>query len=228
MRELARDLWVAERSLRFAGAEIGARMTVLRVPGRRLLVHSPIPLSEPLLAQVSGLGTVNWIVAPNRFHHLSVGDWRDAFPEAQLVVARGLEEKRPDLADGLVLSPEGRFEIEGIEIEVVQGVPMTNETVFFHRASGTLVLADLAFNLGPEAPPFTRVLFRLIGGYGRLAPTAMEKLMVRDRVAFSQSLRRILSWPFGRVIVAHGTVKESGGRKELAANYAWALKSPVS
>ena len=104
---------------------------------------------------------------------------------------------------------------------------MVNETVFFHPSSGTLVLSDLAFNLGPEAPPFTRVLFRLIGGYGRLSPTAMERLMVRDRVAFSQSLRRILAWPFGRVVVAHGNIKESGGREELAANYAWALGSPA-
>ena len=119
MRELARDLWVGERRLRFGGAEIGARMTVLRVPGRRLFVHSPIPLTEELHTQVSGLGSVNWIVAPNRFHHLSAGEWRDAFPQAQLLVAQGLEKKRPDLAGGLVLRPEDRFEIEGIEMEVV-------------------------------------------------------------------------------------------------------------
>ncbi len=224
MRELAPDLWVAERPLRFMGAEIGARMTVVRVSDGRLFVHSPIPLSAALQEQVSDLGKVTWIVAPNRFHHLSVGEWREQFPHAEVWVAAGVEKKRPDLADAIPLGANGRFSTEGIDTESVQGVPLANETVFFHRASATLILSDLAFNLGPGAPRSTRVLFGWIGGYGSLGPTVLERLLVRDRGPFAQSLRRILDWPFRRVIVAHGEVKEDGGRDELAANYAWALK----
>lgn len=228
MRKLAPDLWVAERSLRFGGAEIGARMTVVRVSDRRLFVHSPIPLSGALLGQILDLGTVSWIIAPNRFHHLSVCEWRDEFPGAHVLLAPGLEKKRPDLADAITLGADSRLSSEGIETEVVQGVPIANETVFFHRASATLIITDLAFNIGPEAPWLTRVLFRLTGYYGRLGPTVFERLLVRDRAVFAQSLQRILSWPFERVIVAHGTVKELGGREELVASYAWALKSSVT
>ena len=47
--------------------------------------------------------------------------------------------------------------------------------------------------------------------------------MVRDRAGFGRSLQRILAWPFERVIVSHGTVKEKGGREELEATYAWAI-----
>ena len=220
----APDLWVAERALRFVGLEIGARMSVLRLSQRRLLVLSPIPLSDSLAAELSELGTVHWIVAPNRFHHLSVSEWRDAFPAAQVLVAEGLDEKRPELAGATVIRAAGKPWVEGIQLEAVQGAPLVNEVVFFHDASATLILTDLAFNMGAEAPLLTRAAFRLSGAYGRLGPTPLERLLVRDRRAFAGSLERILAWPFGRVIVAHGAIKEEGGREELVSTYAWAFE----
>ena len=90
-------------------------------------------------------------MAPNRFHHLSVGEWRDAFPGARVFVPEGFEKKRPDLRDVTVMRADDPPSFEGIELEVVRGVPLANETVFFHPASATLILTDLAFNVGPEA-----------------------------------------------------------------------------
>jgi hypothetical protein len=49
--------------------------------------------------------------------------------------------------------------------------------------------------------------------------------LVRDRVAFRQSLKRILEWPFERIVVAHGEVSEKGGRDELVRGYAWLLET---
>jgi hypothetical protein len=97
LRQLAPDLWVAEAPLRFLGLELGARMTVIRLAGPNLFVHSRIAATLELLREVRDLGTVAHIVAPNCFHHLFVGDWQRAFPEASLYGAPGLERKRPDL-----------------------------------------------------------------------------------------------------------------------------------
>ena len=47
--------------------------------------------------------------------------------------------------------------------------------------AATLVASDLAFNVGPSSPSLTRVAFRLGGSYGCLAPTLLERLLVRDR-----------------------------------------------
>ena len=105
----------------------------------------------------------------------------------------------------------------------MDGFPFANEVVFFHRPSATLIATDLAFNLGPDSPFLTRLVMRLGGAYGRLAPSLFERLMVRDRPSFRRSLERILSWPFDRVVVAHGDVAEKGGREELARGYAWVL-----
>jgi Domain of unknown function (DUF4336) len=48
MRELARNLWVVERPQRFYGLEVGTRMTVIRLAGGSLLLHSPVSLDREL------------------------------------------------------------------------------------------------------------------------------------------------------------------------------------
>lgn len=224
LRTIDRDLWVAEQPLRFLGIEVGARMTVVRLRSNELLIHSPIRPTTALVEAVRAIGPVSVVVAPNRFHHLFAADWLALHPEARLFTAPGLEAKRPDLPNTDVLSDEPDPLWQGeLEQIVVRGLPMVNEVVFFHRASATLVAADLAFHIGAEAPSATRLFVRLTGRYGELAPTLVERLLTRDRSAFRASLERILAWPFERVIVSHGTILERNGRRALARGYAWLL-----
>jgi hypothetical protein len=226
MQQLHSDLWVTESPLRFLGLEIGARMTVVRLPGPKLLLHSPIAASPDLVREVNELGPVAYIVAPNRLHHLFVGEWQQACPEALLYVAPGLETKRPDLAIEGVLGDEPESGWKGVLDQIfLGGFPFANEIVFFHRPSATLIATDLAFNFRASSPLLTRLAFRLGGSYGRLSPSLLERVLVRDRAAFRRSLERILEWPFDRVVVAHGEVSEKGGREELVRGYGWCFPS---
>lgn len=224
MQQLHSDLWIADAPLRFFGLEVGARMTVVRLPGPKLLLHSPIEAAADLVREVESLGPVAYLVAPNRFHHLFVGEWQRACPEASIYVAPGLDTKRADLTIAGVLSDEPEPGWKGpLDQVLVGGFPLANEVVFFHRPSATLIATDLAFNVGSSSPPLTRLAFRLAGTYGRLSPTLLERLFVRDRTAFRHSLERILEWPFDRVVVAHGEVSGKGGREELLRGYSWVL-----
>ena len=176
------------------------------------------------MREVGALGPVAYLVAPNLFHHLFVGQWKQAFPEAAIYAAPGLDTKRPDLEIAGVLTgePEPGWS-ESLDQVLVGGFPLANEVVFFHRPSRTLISTDLAFNIGPSSPLLTRLIFRLGGAYGRLSPTILERIFVRDRPAFRQSLERILAWPFDRVVVAHGEVLEEGCREEFIHGYQWVL-----
>jgi len=224
MQQLDSDLWVSDSSLRFLGLEVGARMTVVRLPGSELLLHSPVAATPELLKEVEALGTVSYLVAPNRLHHLFVGDWLEAYPKVRLYVAPGLEQKRNDLQVTGVLRDEPEAGWSGsLDQALVNGLPFANEVVFFHRPSKTLIATDLAFNVGPSSPPLTRLCFRLARTYGRLSPTFLERLLIRDRTAFRRSLEQVLEWPFERVVVAHGDVSETGGREELIRGYSWLL-----
>ncbi len=223
MRECGTDLFVSEQALRFVGLEIGTRMTVVRLRDSQLFVHSPVRLDAALRARIEALGQVRFVVAPNRFHHLFVGEWAAAYPEAELYAAPGLAEKRKDLAFHGVLGDAPPPGWEGqLEQCFVEGFPLINEVVFFHPASRTLLACDLAFQASPELPTSTRAFLRLAGVRG-FGPTHLERLLLRDRSAARRSFERVLAWDFDRVVVAHGGVLERGGREALRAGYAWLL-----
>jgi len=224
LKQLADDLWVAERPQSFLGLPVGTRMTVLRLAGGRLLLHSPVALDRELRSRLDAIGRVCFAVAPNRVHHLYAGEVARAYPEVRLWGAPGLERKRPDLAFEAILSDEAPVEWrDELDQTFFRGRPYENEVVFFHRASRTLLLCDLAFNFGPSAAPATRLLMKAIRSYGHLGPSKLDPLLIRDRRAARESLERILAWDFDRVIVAHGDVQEHGGREILRRGYAWLL-----
>lgn len=224
MFQVAGDLWCSDMPFRFAGLEFGARMTVARLPSGGLFLHSPIRASETLVSAVRELGEVRYLIAPNLLHHLFVRDWVVLTPSAELHVAPGLGEKRADLSPTAILGekPDEGW-ADAIDQVVIGGWPFASEVAFFHRSSSTLILTDMAFNFGSNSPPLTRLFGRIAGCYESLGPTLLEKLTVRDRIAFRHSLERILAWPFERVIVSHGNVAEKGARAQLERNYAWVL-----
>jgi hypothetical protein len=226
LRKLADKLWVAERPQSFYGLPVGTRMTVIRLGGDRLLLHSPVALDPELRRQLDLLGRVCFVVAPNRVHHLHAGDVVLAYPEARLWLAPGLERKRPDLRFEALLTDEAPEEWRGEVAQVFfRGRPYENEVAFYHPSSRTLILCDLAFNFGPSSAVVTRLLMKLLRSYGSLGPSKLDPLLIVDRHAARESLERILAWDFDRVIVAHGDVLESGGHEILRRAYAWLLTS---
>jgi hypothetical protein len=196
-------------------------MTVVRLSDGRLFLHSPVPLEEELAREIDAVGPVGFLVAPNKVHHLWLGPWAAAHPDATVYGAPGLREKRRDLVFHRELgdAPPPDWE-DDLDQAWVAGAPYLNEVVFLHRASETLLLTDLAMNF-VELPPGrgTRLWLRAMGLSGGLRSSRLVRSLVRDRAAARASLERILAWRFERVIVSHGQVLERGGPAALRA--AW-------
>ncbi len=215
LEALAPDLHTATRPLRVGPLEIGSRAVIARLPSGGLLVHSPVALDERLRREVESLGRVAHLVAPNRFHHLFLPAWREAFPEARLHGAPGLPEKRKDLSFDAVLE-DGRPDPawEGVfELLHLRGVPAAEEFAFLHRPSRTLLLTDLAFHItGPVNLP-TRAYLAIGRCHGRLRSTALLRAAVRDRRALRESVDRLLGLDFDLVTVAHGEVARGGPQR---------------
>jgi hypothetical protein len=228
LRPIAPDLWVAERPQAFYGLPVGTRMTVIRLSGGRLLLHSPVSLDPGLRAELDAIGSVRYAVAPNRVHHLYAGEVAKLYPGARLWIGPGLERKRPDLEFVAVLDDEAPEEWRGeVDQTFFRGRPFENEITFFHRASRTLMLCDVAFNFGPSTPAVTKLLMKLMRSYGRFGPSTLDSWLIRDRALARRSLERILAWDFDRVVVAHGDILETGGREALREGYSWLL-SPTA
>jgi hypothetical protein len=221
LEQLDDGIWVASRPLRMPLVELGARMTVVRLDGGGLWVCSPVKLDAETRASVEALGQVRCIVAPNRFHHLYLRAWFEAYPEAERWAAPGLPDKRRDLTFTSVLG-DGPPPAWGgtLDQHHVGGMPKVDEVVFFHRASRTLVVTDLLFHKR-EATGFQKVFWKLNGCHGRLAPSRFLRAMVRERHALRLSVDRILEWDFDRVVVAHGDILETGGKEAVRSGFGW-------
>jgi Domain of unknown function (DUF4336) len=222
LRALAAGLWVADRPLKLLVGDIGTRMTVIRLADGGLFLHSPVRLDPPTRAALDDLGPVRAVVAPSKVHHFFVADYLTAYPEARAYGAPGLAEKRRDLAFHGVLgnepAPEWRDEIAQ---HLFQGAAALNEVVFFHPATGTLLLTDLAFNVARENTAPARVFYWLVGAAGRFGPHRLVRLCIRDRRAARASVETILRWDFDRVVVTHGDVLEHGGRARFQEAFAY-------
>jgi hypothetical protein len=199
---------VAEAPHRYF-VEMGRRMTVVRLADRGLWLHSPLPPSEELRS----LGEVRCVVAASSLHgHLSMRD----YPEAALFAPPGLARKRRDLsfAGELGDHPDERWAAD-LDQSVFRGSVRLEEVVFLHRSSGSLIVGDTCFNIGPEAPLLTRLWAP------RTGPTPAFRLTVRDKPAARASIDRILDWEFDRLIVGHGDVIETGGKEAFRRAWAW-------
>jgi hypothetical protein len=221
-------LWTCWRPLRFYGIEMGTRMTVCRLGDGTLWVHSPVSPDRVLLAALGVMdGRVEHVVAPNKLHHLHFAAFAERFPEALRYASPGLPARRPELRFDVVLGDEPR---PGWAADLDQcalaGRFWLDEVVFHHRASGTLIVADLLEEGSGEWPFLSRLAARLGGIYERHGPPRdMKWALRRDRPALRRAVERILSWDFDRLVLAHGRLVESGAKDLVARAYAFALRA---
>lgn len=214
LNRIADSLWVAEQPLRFLGVALTTRMTIIRLVGGVLMVHSPIHLTQELLFAAASIGSVRFIVAPNRFHHLFVADWQRAYPNAQAFCAPGLETKRADLDFTGILGDEPPVAwADEVDQAFMRAFRLLNEIVFFHRQSRTLIFTDLLFNIAHHDSPYSRFLLRLDGAFhGPAIPRSFTLLLRRRRSECAAFLQRIMSWDFDRAILAHGEIIDTGAK----------------
>ena len=216
LQQITPDLWHAVHFFRLAGATVSTRMTVVRLADGKLWLHSPVPLSAQMRAQLALLGEVAYIVAPSKMHHLFLSACAAAYPSARLFGAPGLAKKRPDVAGlrtlGPVSEPGWQHDLEQLQ---VRGLPIGNEVVWFHHASRTLILTDLCQFWQGELGFGAALFATLTGVRKRLAVPHSVRLSVRDKDAVAESARQMLRWPFERVVMAHNAIIERDAHAEM-------------
>jgi Domain of unknown function (DUF4336) len=227
LREIDRDIWVAEQPLRYFGLSVGTRMTVVRLANQELAVISPIEINEILVQHLNELGTVQHIIAPNLYHYLFAANFKTLYPKALFWAAPGLSAKKPDLSIERTIKTDGHMIWDGLESIFFagfrtlgfSGFDALNECVFLHAASRTLILTDTAFYFDDSFPPLTQFAARILGGYQSLSPSLLERLATTDKKQVRKSVEQVLRWDFDRVIMAHGSIVEQYGKEQFKQGY---------
>jgi hypothetical protein len=215
------DLWSCEHEFGWQAGliTIPVRMTVLRLNDDRLVLHSPVPISPRLQAELDALGQVGFIIVP-RAHGRFAGQALRLFPAAQLMTVPSASSRRTsgDSQASFADHPPAEWANQ-LECLLVRGFRL-DEVVLFHLSSGTLVLTDLCFNIHRSSSLLSRLFFRANGMWQHFGPSRLiRRLAVSDRAALRQSLEKVLDWKFERIIPGHGDIIEHAGPAELRA--AW-------
>lgn len=222
------DLWIVNNPHRWVGLDARGRMTVMRLSQGGLVLHSPVPIDDALAAALAELGPVEHLVAPNKYHHVYVAEVQARYPEAKLWGAPGLEKKRKDLNfDGLLGDEPHPHWAGQIDQGLYGGAKAFNEVVFFHRASGALIVTDLLMNIHESVGWMSTVVWKLEGVWRRPGFPRLVKLITRDKQAARESVTRYLGWPFTQVIMAHGEPLDGPDAYDITAGlFQWLVKAP--
>lgn len=227
LQPFGEEIWLAEGpTTAVAGFRYPTRMAVIRLAGGALFIWSPVSLSQDLRAAVDALGDVRYLIAPNSLHHLFLGEWRRAYPDARFYAPPGLRERRKDLDfDGDLddaPAPEWSEEIDQVP---VRGNLITTEVVFFHRKSGTVLFTDLIQHFSPTWFTGWRAIVARLDRMTAPQPEVPQKFRNAfvNRRAARAGLRRILAWPAKKVLMAHAVPVEDDGQAFIARTFRWLL-----
>jgi hypothetical protein len=178
-----------------------------------------------MCAALDALGAVAWVVVPNRFHHLHAAATVARYPRARLVGPASVTARNREVAPQLGFDDgalrEAVAELTPIPLE---GVPFLDETLFFHRASGTLISADLLMS-GSACDHWTwRSVARVCGQYGRPKPPPDVRLHTRRGEAVRRSIAQLALLPLEQIFVAHSDPIVERAVEQLSAAWRCATK----
>jgi hypothetical protein len=234
LKPVADNVWIVDGpAIRFGmpwpRMRFPTRMTIVRLPGDDLFVHSPTPLVPELRLELASAGRPRWIVGPNRIHYWWIPDWHAAFPDAEVYLAPRIKEQAGARIDfnGLSLDRSDGYPWDAeIATIAVKGRFMT-EVEFFHRASRTLILTDLIENF--ESHKLDSIVARWLTWLGGVQdphgsmPRDMRLTYAWDKPQLRSAIETMIGWNPERVILAHGRWYKTGGAQELRRAFRWLL-----
>jgi hypothetical protein len=229
LEPLGSDLWFADgETVSFHGFDYPTRMVAVRLADGGLWLWSPVEKTTALEEEIRALGPVRHIVSPNNLHHLFLGQWQTAFPDAKLWGTAATIAKCPDLQFAGALNDDSPADWRGqIDQFYFTNSPFVAELIFFHHASRTVIIADLSQTFGEAFlkkhwPWWMRLIARaskMVEGWGY--PPIDYRISFRRRATARPKVRALLDEHPEHVIVAHGEIVRSDGEAFLRRAFSW-------
>jgi hypothetical protein len=223
----AEHIWIVDGpSVRDMGVMFTTRMTVVKLCNGSLWVDSPVSVPSETLKRITELGPVRYLVAATPRHVWRLPAWHTLFPEAQLWVPRPTPftlEKSPLHNTGILGDEPPQAWKNDFDQLSFKGNPLIEEVVFFHKQSRTVILDDLIqVHRISKGRPFLNALFRMEGVASPNSGVGLDiRLSFIRRNLARQSLQKLLSWDFDRLIIAHGPCIEKDAKAFVERAFRW-------
>ncbi|MBA3962085.1 MAG: hypothetical protein H0X40_09310 [Chthoniobacterales bacterium] len=214
-RQLDDDVLLGQFPLRAFAIDFARNVTLLRLRDGRVLIHSTAPFSAQDVEVMRAFGEPCWLVEATRMHDTFARAGCAALPDVPYLTPN---ESLRGVAAHPLLPPPAAWDGE-IDLLPLEGLRGTNEHVFFHRRSRTLVVADSLFHFPAETRGWPRFFAQHVMRLPQLVGMSIFfRLMIRDRAAFEDSMRKVLAWDFDRIVPGHREPIQENARDILRAS----------
>lgn len=233
LKPMGENVWIIDgEAISFYGMPFTTRMTVVRLKDDKLWIHSPIPLTPPLKEELDNLGTVSYLISPNKIHYYYIGDFQKSYPDAKTYASHGVRERAEEYnieirwdADLDSSSPhEWEPEIQQV---ILRGSRFMEEVIFYHQTSKTLIVTDFIENFEREKIPFFLIFLARLGGvlapYGGTSRDQRLTYWGRENL-LRESITKILAFDFEQIILAHGKCLTENAQEEFKRVVRWVMK----
>jgi Domain of unknown function (DUF4336) len=210
--------------VRMLGVSLPTRMIIVKLSDGSLWVNSPVSVPIQVLDRIKASGPVRYLVAPTKMHIWRLEEWHVLFPEAELWIPQDgqNESKRLPFACILsgLLSPAWAEDLDQL---VFKGNLFIQEVFFLHKQSSTLIVADFIQNHAIEkGRPLLNALWKIGGvAYPHGGVPLDIRLSFTRRTVARRSLKKLLSWEFDKLVIAHGVCIQKDARSFVEQAFRW-------
>ncbi|MCB9229728.1 MAG: DUF4336 domain-containing protein [Deltaproteobacteria bacterium] len=207
------NIWVAKKPSAMAAALPGQLMTIIRMADGSLFIYAPFLPDELLARQIAGLGPVQAVISPNRLRYSGLASFLSQMPDCHYYCPPGMEvriRKSSGNHRSYQLTPFSENAPWQSEIEQlhISGMPLIDESVFYHRPSKTLLTCDLLTYPEKDSGHLAALVNRFLGvRAGTLSQSRLFRSCIRNKNEYNKAIHRLQEWDFERVIISnHGGV----------------------
>lgn len=211
----------------------------LEAPGNPIIVTNPTiycPETEQMLELISPDATPNvkYLAALNQQHYMGLKSWIEKYPDAEVIGVEGLQEKTSKdhihfdyLFTTNAITPESvrmpKVLIDAFDI-VYYPTGIFREILLLHKATKTLLTADLLFNLPAkdqyheywqqDATPswysYVYAILQVPLHYFHIDSYITIKVaqLATKRGTSFENIERVHNWQVDRIIACHGDIVE--------------------
>jgi hypothetical protein len=222
----AENVWIADGpQVRDMGILFTTRMTIVKLSSGAIWISSPVQVPDKILQSINQLGPVTYLLAATPRHVWRLERWHSLYPNAELWVTQPtlitLRKAKLPFKGILGDSPEDGWAAD-LDQLVFRGNPFGLEVMFYHRKARTVMLDDFIQNFPPkEGKPIRNAFFKMIGVSSPGGVGMDIRLAFINRKLARQSLEKLLSWDFDRLIIAHGPCVQKDAKSYIRQAFKW-------
>lgn len=193
--------------------DLPVRSVYIKIDEEGVLISPGSCLTEE---QLKALGNVKHIVATNLFHCAGIKKAAALYPEAKLWAPLGGKKLKPKINWTHELGVDKwPFESQ-LPMILIGGMPKINESVFVHKESKSLIVADLCFNMTEADGIGAWLILNFFGTYKKLGVSKFFMKFLEDEPAFKNSLKKLFSHEFENIAISHGNIVNGDAKNRLS------------